>query len=103
VSCQVEHPTLLSMARQNIVPIVGFDWKDKPGTAIQWLAKQGGDPYALSVMDLDGRVAIDYGVYGAPETFVIDRNGVIRMKHIGPLDDKTVADKLLPMIRKLSQ
>ena len=103
VSCQVEHPTLLSIAKQNLVPIVGFDWKDKPDTALQWLRKQGGDPYALSVMDLDGRVAIDYGVYGAPETFVIDKNGVIRMKHIGPLDDKAVADKLLPMIRKLSQ
>jgi cytochrome c biogenesis protein CcmG/thiol:disulfide interchange protein DsbE len=66
ISCQVEHPALLAMARQKLVPIVGFDWKDKPEAALQWLDKQGGDPYVLSVMDLDGRVAIDYGVYGAP-------------------------------------
>ena len=85
------------------MPIVGFDWKDKPDTALKWLAQQGGDPYVLSVTDLDGRVAIDYGVYGAPETFVIDKAGVIRHKHIGPLDDKVVADELLPLIRKLNQ
>lgn len=103
VSCQVEHPALLALSRMNVVPIVGFDWKDKPIAAIKWLAQQGGDPYTLSVTDLDGRVAIDYGVYGAPETFVIDKEGVIRYKHIGPLDDKVVADKLLPVIRKLNQ
>ena len=103
VSCQVEHPTLLALAKTNVVPIVGFDWKDKSDTAIKWLAQQGGDPYVFSVTDLDGRVAIDYGVYGAPETFVIDKAGVIRYKHIGPLDDKAVADKLLPLIRKLEQ
>jgi len=103
ISCQVEHPSLLSLAKMNAVPIVGFDWKDKPEAAAKWLAQQGGDPYALSVTDLDGRVAIDYGVYGAPETFVIDRQGVIRMKHIGPLDEVSIKDKLLPMIRKLSQ
>ena len=71
--------------------------------AVRWLAQQGGDPYVFSVTDLDGRVAIDYGVYGAPETFVIDKAGMIRHKHIGPLDDKAVADKLLPLIRKLEQ
>lgn len=103
VSCQVEHPTLLALAKKNVVPIVGFDWKDKSDMAIKWLAQQGGDPYVFSVTDLDGRVAIDYGVYGAPETFVIDKAGVIRHKHIGPLDDKSVADKLLPLIRKLEQ
>jgi cytochrome c biogenesis protein CcmG/thiol:disulfide interchange protein DsbE len=103
VSCQVEHPTLLALRSMNVVPIVGFDWKDKPDAAIKWLAQQGGDPYALSVTDLDGRVAIDYGVYGAPETFVIDRNGIIRYKHIGPLDDRSVKDKILPIVQKLSQ
>jgi len=85
------------------VPIVGFDWKDKPEAATRWLAQQGGDPYDVSVMDADGRAAIDWGVYGAPETFVIDKAGVIRMKHIGPLDDQSVRDKILPMVRKLSQ
>lgn len=103
ISCQVEHPTLLALAKMKAVPIVGFDWKDKSDAAIKWLAQQGGDPYVFSVTDLDGRVAIDYGVYGAPETFVIDKAGVIRHKHIGPLDDKSVADKLLPLIRKLEQ
>jgi cytochrome c biogenesis protein CcmG, thiol:disulfide interchange protein DsbE len=103
VSCQVEHPTLLALAKMNVVPIVGFDWKDKSDAAVKWLVQQGGDPYVLSVADPDGRVAIDYGVYGAPETFVIDKEGVIRYKHIGPLDDKVLTEKLLPIIRKLSQ
>jgi cytochrome c biogenesis protein CcmG/thiol:disulfide interchange protein DsbE len=102
ISCQVEHPTLLKLARLNVVPIVGFDWKDKPDAATRWLTEQGGDPYVLSVTDLDGRVAIDYGVYGAPETFVIDRSGTIRYKHIGPLDDKAVKDKILPLVHKLA-
>ena len=102
-ACQVEHPALLALAKQKAVPIVGFDWKDKPEAAGRWLAQQGGDPYDVSVMDVDGRAAIDWGVYGAPETFVIDKEGVIRMKHIGPLDDRIVRDKILPMVRKLSQ
>jgi cytochrome c biogenesis protein CcmG/thiol:disulfide interchange protein DsbE len=102
ISCQVEHPTLLSLAKSNVVPIVGFDWKDRPDAAIKWLREQGGDPYVLSVTDLDGRVAIDYGVYGAPETFVIDKGGTIRYKHIGPLDDKAVKEKILPLVQKLS-
>ena len=102
ISCQVEHPVLLKLAKMNVVPIVGFDWKDKPDAAQKWLREQGGDPYVLSVTDLDGRVAIDYGVYGAPETFVIDKSGTIRMKHIGPLDDKSLNDKVLPLVRKLS-
>lgn len=102
ISCQAEHPTLLSMGKANVVPIVGFNWKDKPDAATKWLAQQGGDPYTLSVTDLDGRVAIDLGVYGAPETFVIDKEGVIRYKYIGPLDAKGVAEKLMPVIRKLN-
>ena len=103
VSCQVEHPALLKLAAMKAVPLVGFDWKDKPEAATKWLAQQGGDPYDVSVMDLDGRAAIDWGVYGAPETFVIDKAGIIRMKHIGPLDGKALDEKILPMVRKLSQ
>ncbi len=103
VSCQVEHPTLLALAKMNAVPIVGFDWKDKPDAALKWLAQQGGDPYTFSVMDADGRAAIDFGVYGAPETFVIDKAGIIRYKHIGPLDQKALTDKILPLVGKLNQ
>ena len=84
------------------MPIVGFNWKDKPDAATTWLAKHGGDPYVFSVADADGRVAIDYGVYGAPETFVIDKSGVIRYKYIGPLDDKAIQEKIMPLVRKLS-
>lgn len=103
VSCQVEHPYLLALQKMNVVPIVGFDWKDKPDAAIKWLAQQGGDPYVLSVTDLDGRVAIDFGVYGAPESFLIDKEGMIRYKQVGPIDNKALNDTLLPMIRKLNQ
>ena len=103
VSCQVEHPSLLAFQKMNVAPLIGFDWKDKPDAAMAWLARQGGDPYTMSVMDLDGRAAIDLGVYGAPETFIIDKAGVIRYKHTGPIDDKAITDKLLPVIRKLNQ
>ena len=101
VSCQREHPSLLALAKTNAVPIVGFNWKDKSDAATGWLTKHGGDPYVFSVADADGRVAIDYGVYGAPETFVIDKAGVIRYKFIGPLDDKAIAEKIMPLVRKL--
>ena len=101
VSCVVEHPALLALAKTNAVPLIGFNWKDKPDSAAAWLAKHGGDPYTFSVADIDGRTAIDYGVYGAPETFVIDREGVIRYKFIGPLDDKAIAEKIMPMVKKL--
>ena len=101
VSCVVEHPTLLAFSKRHAVPLVGFNWKDKPDAATAWLSKHGGDPYAFSVTDNDGRVAIDYGVYGAPETFVIDREGVIRYKFIGPMDEKAIVEKIMPMVRKL--
>ena len=103
ISCQVEHPTLLKLARLNVVPIVGFDWKDKPDAAQKWLREQGGDPYVLSVTDLDGRVAIDYGVYGAPETFVIDKAGIIRHKQIGPLTADALKQTILPLVRELQR
>ena len=102
VSCQIEHPTLLALAQANAVPIVGFNWKDKADAAMAWLSKHGGDPYAFSVADADGRVAIDYGVYGAPETFVIDKAGIIRYKYIGPLDDKAIQEKIMPLVRRLN-
>ena len=100
VSCRVEHPILVEMARNKVVPIVGLNYKDKREDGTRWLARFG-DPYALSAWDIDGRVGIDYGVYGAPETFVIDKQGVIRYKQIGPITRETLDKVLLPLIRKL--
>jgi len=98
--CRVEHPLLNDFARQNIAPVVGFAWKDSPEASSDWIAKLG-NPYKISVSDLDGKAAIDWGVYGAPETFVIDKTGVIRDKHIGPLTSEALTGRLIPLIRKL--
>ena len=101
-SCRYEHPFLNQLAKEQVVPIVGLNWKDKPADAKAWLAKFG-DPYMVSVSDLDGRTAIDFGVYGAPETFVIDATGMIRYKHTGPIDATVLREKLLPVIRELKK
>ena len=101
-SCRTEHPLLLQLAKANIVPIVGLDYKDKPEEGKAWLA-QRGDPYRMSVVDLDGRVGIDWGVYGVPETFVIDKQGVIRHKHIGPVTADALQKTILPLVRSLQQ
>jgi len=101
-SCRTEHPLLLQLAKANIVPIVGLDYKDKPEEGKAWLA-QRGDPYRMSVVDLDGRVGIDWGVYGVPETFVIDKNGVIRYKQIGPITVEALQQKILPLVRELQK
>ena len=101
VSCRVEHPLLVEMAKSRVVPIVGLNYKDKREDGTQWL-KKFGDPYALSAYDIDGRVGIDYGVYGAPETFVIDKQGIIRYKQIGPITPEALEKKILPLIRKLN-
>jgi cytochrome c biogenesis protein CcmG/thiol:disulfide interchange protein DsbE len=82
--CLVEHPELLKLAQSKALPVVGFNYKDEPGAATAWLDKHG-NPYATIVADRNGRSAFDYGVYGVPETFLIDRNGTIRYKHVGPL------------------
>jgi cytochrome c biogenesis protein CcmG/thiol:disulfide interchange protein DsbE len=100
VSCRVEHPLLVEMSRNGIVPIVGLNYKDKRDEGKQWLAKFG-NPYVLSAYDDEGRVGIDYGVYGVPETFVIDKQGVIRYKQIGPVTPEALEKKILPLIRKL--
>jgi cytochrome c biogenesis protein CcmG/thiol:disulfide interchange protein DsbE len=100
VACRQEHPLLVELARQKTVPIVGLNYKDKPDAAKNWLV-QWGDPYSLSVKDLDGRVGIEYGVYGVPETFVIDKNGVIRFKQIGPITEDVWRKKMLPLVEEL--
>ncbi len=102
VSCRDEHPLLVEFARSHPVAVVGLNYKDKPGDAQAWLA-QLGNPYTLSVSDLDGRVGIDFGVYGVPETFVIDKQGVIRYKQIGPVTTDALQGKILPLIRELEQ
>lgn len=102
VSCRYEHPFLNELAKQQLVPIIGLNWKDKPEDAKAWLNKFG-NPYEISVSDLDGRTAIDFGVYGAPETFVIDATGMVRFKHTGPIDAEVLRDKLLPAIRDLKK
>lgn len=102
VSCRVEHPVLMDFARTGVVPVIGLNYKDKRDDGIKWLHKFG-NPYTLSAFDNDGRVGIDYGVYGVPETFVIDKQGVIRMKYTGPLTREAIDEKLLPMIEELKR
>jgi cytochrome c biogenesis protein CcmG, thiol:disulfide interchange protein DsbE len=100
VSCREEHPVLLKLAQSGEVPLIGLDWKDQTADATRWL-KQFGNPYTLIVADVDGRVGIDYGVYGAPESYVIDKNGVIRYKQIGVITAEAWDAKILPLIKKL--
>jgi cytochrome c biogenesis protein CcmG, thiol:disulfide interchange protein DsbE len=120
VACRQEHPLLVRMARQQVVPIVGLNYKEvrgdgainargmaleaETGMAVErarrWLTDHG-DPYVLSVLDIDGRVGIDFGVYGVPETFLIDRSGTIRYKHIGPLTPESLQQVLLPKIEEV--
>ena len=102
VSCRVEHPVLMDLAKQGVVPILGLNYKDEREDGARWL-QQFGNPYLLSAFDADGRVGIDYGVYGVPETFVIDKRGVIRLKHIGPLTTEAMNDKILPLIKELNR
>lgn len=102
VSCRVEHPLLVALAERKIVPIVGLDYKDDPAAGARWLA-DNGDPYTVSVMDRDGRVGIDFGVYGAPETFLIDKAGIIRYKQIGPLTKEALEQTIFPLIETLQK
>ena len=100
VSCREEHPVLMSLARKNIVPVYGLDYKDKNADGEAWL-RNGGNPYTLVATDADGRVGIDYGVYGVPETYVIDKQGIIRFKQIGAITHENLQTKILPLIAEL--
>jgi cytochrome c biogenesis protein CcmG/thiol:disulfide interchange protein DsbE len=122
VSCRQEHPVLVNMAKSGSVTLVGLNYKEVRGDGAidsdkmsveaetklalersnAWL-RQHGNPYALSVLDLDGRVGIDYGVYGVPETYLIDKAGVIRMKHTGPISPEVFSGKILPLVAELSK
>ena len=96
--CLVEHPVVTQLSKS--VPVVGLNYKDAREDALPWLARNG-NPYQLIVYDAAGRIAIDYGVYGVPETYVIDRKGVIRYKHIGPLTPEAAEKKVRPLVKEL--
>ena len=122
VSCRQEHPVLVELARQQIVPVIGLNYKEVRGDgeidmrripaeqevplasrrAEAWL-NDHGNPYTLTAMDIDGRVGIDYGVYGVPETYVIDKTGVIRLKHTGPISPDVLSGKILPLVGELTK
>ena len=99
-ACRTEHPLFMDIAREGGVNLYGLNYKDKREDAMTWL-RQLGNPYAASLSDLSGDVGIDYGVYGVPETFIIDAQGIVRMKHVGPVSRADWRDKLLPMIKRL--
>jgi cytochrome c biogenesis protein CcmG, thiol:disulfide interchange protein DsbE len=100
VACQDEHPVLVEFSKSSKVPLIGLNYKDRRDDALRWLGRYG-NPYRRTLSDTDGRVGIDFGVYGVPETFVIDRQGVIRHKHIGAVTPEVLRDTLLPLIGKL--
>jgi cytochrome c biogenesis protein CcmG/thiol:disulfide interchange protein DsbE len=100
VSCRDEHPVLVEFAKRGSIPLYGLNWKDKREDAIAWL-ERFGDPYVVSGVDRDGRVAIDFGVYGAPETYLVDREGIIRFKQTGPLTWKVIEERIVPLAAKL--
>lgn len=100
--CRQEHPLLVRFAEAGLAPLVGLDYKDARPDALGFLARHG-DPYGVSAFDADGRVGIDYGVYGVPETYVIDRAGVIRHKHIGPVSADILEKKIIPLIQELNR
>lgn len=99
-ACRDEHPLWMELARRRALPIHGFNYKDPPDAAARWLDELG-DPYTRTGADLDGRVGIDWGVYGVPETFVVDKRGVIRDKIVGPITRAIVEQRLMPLVRQL--
>ncbi|CAG4902428.1 DsbE family thiol:disulfide interchange protein [Paraburkholderia gardini] len=99
-SCRDEHALLVEFARRKVVPIYGLNYKDERGAALEWISR-AGNPYVASLVDRTGQVGIDYGVYGVPETFVIDRHGVIRYRHAGPLSEVSLDSTILPLVRQL--
>ena len=100
VACRDEHPLFLALEREGVIPIHGLNYKDAPEDAAAWLDALG-DPYARIGADLDGRVGLDWGVYGVPETFVVDRSGHIAYKHIGPVTPRVLDEIILPLVRAL--
>jgi cytochrome c biogenesis protein CcmG/thiol:disulfide interchange protein DsbE len=100
VSCRAEHQLLVALSQQIDVPIVGLNYKDEIPAAQEWI-QQLGNPYVVTAVDADGRIGIDWGVYGTPETYVIDKDGIIRYKQIGPVDPQSLQTKILPLLKEL--
>jgi len=100
VACRAEHEFVTRLAQMNLTKVIGLNYKDKPDDAKNWL-QQWGDPYSASLMDEDGRVGIDWGVYGVPETFIVDKKGVIKYKFIGPINQGTLDSEIAPLLREL--
>ncbi len=98
-SCIAEHPLLVNLLQDEVM-LVGLNYKDQAAGALKWLAERG-DPYQASAVDADGAAGLDWGVYGVPETFVIDSAGIVRHKHIGPLTQADITETLLPLVRRL--
>ncbi len=101
VACREEHPLLVEYAKTKRVPILGLNYKDQRDAGIRWLSALG-NPYDASLFDADGRLGLDFGVYGVPETFIIDQQGVVRFKHIGPLNADVMRDKVEPLLKTLN-
>ena len=101
-SCIQEHPLLVKLSAENDINLIGLNYKDKDADALNWL-RQHGNPYDLIAVDDNGKVGIDWGVYGVPETFVIDREGIVRFKFTGPLNEEAIRAELLPVIQSLEQ
>ncbi len=100
VACRAEHGLLIDLAAKRAVTLVGLNYKDDPTDARSWL-RELGNPYDAIAVDADGRIGLDWGVYGVPETFVIDGTGTIRYKHIGPIDARSMEEKILPLLKDL--
>jgi cytochrome c biogenesis protein CcmG/thiol:disulfide interchange protein DsbE len=99
-ACRDEHPVITRLAESGVVKVIGYDYKDTTEDAQRWL-EQFGNPYDLVITDEEGRAALDWGIYGAPETFLVDAQGVIRWKHVGPVTDEVVNQQLLPLIEEI--
>lgn len=98
--CQVEHPILARYAETKAIRVVGYNWKDEPEDALRWL-EQFGNPYWVVVADYEGATAIEWGIYGAPETFLVDADGIVRWKHVGPLSQETIDEVVVPMVERM--
>lgn len=100
VACRAEHEFVTRLAQMELVKVIGLNYKDRSVDAKGWL-QQWGDPYSASLMDTDGRIGIDWGVYGVPETFIVDKRGFIKHKIIGPINQGTLDSEILPLLREL--